>query len=104
MTPIDIRRVGAEGRDFDRLGMIVGHDPDHAEFRTDCDCVVEHFLHDLGPRVGGDVVIFGLHAEHAISHASASEVRAKSRVRQAMRDFQRLFFPVDHWRIPRIIL
>ena len=94
---VGIFGVSAEGRDFDRL-VVVEHYADHAELRPDRDRAVEHFLHDFGARVGGDVVILGLDAEDSIAHTSAGENGAKAGIDQTMNDLQRLFLSVGHAR------
>ena len=82
--------VGAKCRDFERL-VVDQHNADHAELRADRHRAVEHFLHDLGTRVGGDVVILGLDAKDSIAHTSAGENGAKAGIDQTANDVQRLF-------------
>ena len=92
-APINVRRIGAEGGDLERVA--VDHHEDHAEARADADRVVEQFLHDLGARVGGDVVIVGRDAEHAVAHAAAGEVGDEALLAQALDYRQSLVFLFD---------
>ena len=94
---VGIFRVGAEGRDFDRL-VVIEHHADYAELGADRDRAVEHFLHHFGTRVGRDVVILGLDAEDSIAYTSAGENGAKAGIDQTANDEQRFFFPVAHAR------
>ena len=91
---VDVFRVGAKGRDFESVA--VDHHDDHAELRADGDRVVEQFLHDLGTRVGGDIVILRLDAEHAVAHTSAGEVGDEAVLAQVIDYRQRLLFLVAH--------
>ncbi len=94
---VGIFGVGAERRDFEQV--VVDQHADHAELCADRDGTVEHFLHDLGPRVGGDVVILGLDAEHAIAHTSAVENGDKAGINQTANDVQRFLLFVAHVRL-----
>jgi hypothetical protein len=92
--PVDIGRVGAEGGDFESVA--VDHHDDHAEARADGDRVVEQFLHDLGARVGGDIVILRRDAERAVANAAAGEVGDEAVLAQVIDYRQRLLFLVAH--------
>ncbi len=90
---VDVGRVGAKSGDLERVA-VDDHD-DHAEARADRDRVVEQALHDLGTRVGRDVVVLGRDAEHAVAHASAGEVGDEAALAQAVDYRQCLIFLLD---------
>ena len=89
-------RIGAKRRDFEQV--VVDHHADHAELRADRHRAVEHSLHDLGTRVGGDIVVLGLDAKDSIAHTSAGENGAKAGIDKSANDMQRLLFFVAHAR------
>ena len=91
---IDIRSVGAEGGDLERFALDDHHDD--AELRAHRDGVVEQALHDLGTRIGRDVVILDGDSEQAIAHTSAVEERDEAVVAQAAQDREGLFFLRGH--------
>src|SRR5208337_4258581 len=94
---VGVFRVGAERRDFDRF-LVIQYDADHAELGADRHGAVEHFLHDFGPRIGGNVVVLGFDAENSIAHTSAGENGAKAGIDQTVNDMQRLFLSLSHAR------
>ncbi|MGD0116910.1 MAG: hypothetical protein ABSD30_02520 [Candidatus Binatus sp.] len=94
---VGIFSVGAERRDFEQV--VVDQHAYNAELRAHRDGTVEHFLHDLGTRVGCDVVVLGLDAEHAITHTSAVENGDKAGINQPTNDVQRFLLFVAQVRL-----
>ena len=94
---VSIFGIGAKRRDFEQV--VVDQHADHAELRPDRHGAVEQFLHDLGTRVGGDVVILGLDAKDSIAHTSAGENGAKAGIDETANDIERLLLFVAHGRL-----
>ncbi len=95
-APIVVFRISAKCRDLEQV--VVDQHADHAELRADRNGAIEHFLHDLGTRVGRDIVILRLDPEDSIAHTSAGENGAKAGFDESANDVQRLLFFAAHAR------
>jgi hypothetical protein len=72
-TPaIEIDAVRPKRRDLELKFFFEHHD--YAEMRADCIRPWKEFLHDLWPRVRGDVEVFRSLAPQQIAHTTAGEV------------------------------